>query len=125
MNVPANLKYSNDHEWCRVEGDTAVIGITDFAQSQLGDIVFVDVPTVGETARRGRSIRLDRGRETVSDAFLPIGGEIVEFNDAVDADPAIVNKDAYGEGWLIKVRMTDPAEYDALLSAADYEKLIG
>ena len=89
MNVPANLKYSNDHEWCRVEGDTAVIGIT------------------------------------VSDAFLPIGGEILEFNDAVDADPAIVNKDAYGEGWLVKVRMSDPAEYDALLSAADYEKLIG
>ena len=92
MNVPANLKYSNDHEWCRVEGDTAVIGITDIAQSH---------------------------------AFLPIGGEILEFNDAVDADPAIVNKDAYGEGWLIKVRMSDPAEYDALLSAADYEKLIG
>ena len=98
MNVPANLKYSNDHEWCRIEGDTAVIGITDFAQSQLGDIVFVDVPTVGE---------------------------IVEFNDAVDADPAIVNKDAYGEGWIVKVKMSDPAEYDALLSAADYEKLIG
>ena len=92
MNVPANLKYSNDHEWCRIEGDTAVIGITDFAQSQLGDIVFVDVPTVGET---------------------------------VDADPAIVNKDAYGEGWIVKVKMSDPAEYDALLSAADYEKLIG
>ena len=106
MNVPANLKYSNDHEWCRIEGDTAVIGITDFAQSQLGDIVFVDVPTVG-------------------DAFLPVGGEIVEFNDAVDADPAIVNKDAYGEGWIVKVKMSDPAEYDALLSAADYEKLIG
>jgi len=98
MNVPANLKYSNDHEWCRVEGDTAVIGITDFAQSQLGDIVFVDVPTVGETLAAG-------------------GG--------LDADPAIVNKDAYGEGWLVKVRMSDPAEYDALLSAADYEKLIG
>ena len=112
MNVPANLKYSNDHEWCRVEGDTAVIGITDFAQSQLGDIVFVDVPTVGETLAAG-------------EVFLPIGGEILEFNDAVDADPAIVNKDAYGEGWLIKVRMSDPAEYDALLSAADYEKLIG
>ena len=109
MNVPANLKYSNDHEWCRVEGDTAVIGITDFAQSQLGDIVFVDVPTVGETLAAGEVF----------------GGEILEFNDAVDADPAIVNKDAYGEGWLVKVRMSDPAEYDALLSAADYEKLIG
>ena len=104
MNVPANLKYSNDHEWCRVEGDTAVIGITDFAQSQLGDIVFVDVPTVGETLA---------------------AGEVFGSIEAVDADPAIVNKDAYGEGWLVKVRMSDPAEYDALLSAADYEKLIG
>ena len=114
MNVPANLKYSNDHEWCRIEGDVAVIGITDFAQSQLGDIVFVDVPTVGETLAAG-----------VSDAFLPVGGEILEFNEAVDADPAVVNKDAYGEGWLVKVRMTDPAEYDALLDAAAYEQLIG
>ena len=119
MNVPANLKYSNDHEWCRIEGDTAVIGITDFAQSQLGDIVFVDVPTVGETFGSIEAVK------TVSDAFLPVGGEIVEFNDAVDADPSIVNKDAYGEGWIVKVKMSDPAEYDALLSAADYEKLIG
>ena len=124
MNVPANLKYSNDHEWCRVEGDTAVIGITDFAQSQLGDIVFVDVPTVGETLAAGEVFGSIEAVKTVSDAFLPIGGEILEFNDAVDADPAIVNKDAYVEGWLIKVRMTAPAEYDALLSAADYEKLI-
>ena len=119
MNVPANLKYSNDHEWCRIEGDTAVIGITDFAQSQLGDIVFVDVPTAGEVFGSIEAVK------TVSDAFLPVGGEIVEFNDAVDADPAIVNKDAYGEGWIVKVKMSDPAEYDALLSAADYEKLIG
>ena len=106
MNVPANLKYSNDHEWCRVEGDTAVIGITDFAQSQLGDIVFVDVPTVGETLAAGEVFGSIEAVKTVSDAFLPIGGEILE-------------------GWLVKVRMSDPAEYDALLSAADYEKLIG
>ena len=119
MNVPANLKYSSDHEWCRIEGDTAVIGITDFAQSQLGDIVFVDVPTVGETLAAGEAVK------TVSDAFLPVGGEIVEFNEAVDADPAVVNRDAYGEGWLVKVKMSNPAEYDALLGAADYEKLIG
>ncbi len=102
MNVPANLKYSNDHEWCRIEGDTAVIGITDFAQSQLGDIVFVDVPTVGETLDAGEVFGSIEAVKTVSDAFLPIVGEILEFNDAVDADPAIVNKDAYGEGWLIK-----------------------
>ena len=118
MNVPANLKYSSDHEWCRIEGDTAVIGITDFAQSQLGDIVFVDVPTVGETLAAGEVFGS-------IDAVLPVGGEIVEFNEAVDADPAVVNRDAYGEGWLVKVKMSDPAEYDALLSAADYEKLIG
>jgi len=98
MNVPSNLKYSNDHEWCRMEGDTAYVGITDFAQSQLGDIVFVDVPTEGE---------------------------IVEFNAAVDADPSIVNKDPYGEGWLVKVRVSDPAEYDTLLTAEQYTELIG
>ena len=121
MNVPANLKYSNDHEWCRIEGDTAVIGITDFAQSQLGDIVFVDVPTVGETLAAGEVFGSIEAVKTVSDAFLPVGGEIVEFNDAVDADPAIVNKDAYGEGWIVKVKMSDPAEYDALLSAAARE----
>ena len=121
MNVPANLKYSSDHEWCRIEGDTAVIGITDFAQSQLGDIVFVDVPTVGETLAAGEVFGSIEAVKTVSDAFLPVGGEIVEFNEAVDADPAVVNR----EGWLVKVKMSNPAEYDALLGAADYEKLIG
>ena len=103
MNVPANLKYSSDHEWCRIEGDTAVIGITDFAQSQLGDIVFVDVPTVGETLAAGEVFGSIEAVKTVSDAFLPVGGEIVEFNEAVDADPAVVNRDAYGEGWLVNV----------------------
>ena len=125
MNVPANLKYSNDHEWCRVEGGEAFIGITDFAQSQLGDIVFVDVPTVGETLSAGEVFGSIEAVKTVSDAFLPVGGEILEFNEAVDADPAVVNKDAYGEGWLIKVKIADKSEYDSLLSAADYEKLIG
>ena len=118
MNVPANLKYSSDHEWCRIEGDTAVIGITDFAQSQLGDIVFVDVPTVGETLAAGEVFGSIEAVKTVSDAFLPVGGEIVEFNEAVDADPAVVNRDAYGEGWLVKVKMSNPAEYDALLGTA-------
>lgn len=125
MNVPAHLKYSSDHEWCRVEGQIAVIGITDFAQSQLGDIVFVDVPTVDETLAAGEVFGSIEAVKTVSDAFLPVGGEIVEFNDAVDADPALVNRDPYGAGWIIKVRMSDPAEAEALLSAADYEKLIG
>lgn len=125
MNVPQQLKYSSDHEWCRIEGDMAVIGITDFAQSQLGDIVFVDVPTVGETLAAGEVFGSIEAVKTVSDAFLPVGGEIVEFNDAVDADPAVVNKDPYGEGWIVKVRIADPAEYDALMSAADYEQLMG
>jgi glycine cleavage system H protein len=124
MNVPANLKYSNDHEWCRVEGDTAVIGITDFAQSQLGDIVFVDVPTVGETLAAGEVFGSIEAVKTVSDAFLPIGGEILEFNDAVDADPAIVNKDAYGEGWLIKIKPAADADFDSLLDAEAYKALI-
>lgn len=125
MNVPANLKYSSDHEWCRVEGDQAVIGITDFAQSQLGDIVFVDVPTVGETLAAGDVFGSIEAVKTVSDAFLPVSGEIVAFNDAVDADPSVVNKDPYGEGWIVKVKMSAPGECDALLSADDYEKLIG
>ena len=114
MNVPADLKYSNDHEWCRVEGDIAVVGITDFAQSQLGDIL-----AAGDVFGSIEAVK------TVSDAFLPVSGEILEFNEAVDADPATVNRDAYGEGWLVKVKMSDPAEVDALLSAADYERLIG
>lgn len=125
MNVPANLKYSNDHEWVRLEGDVAVIGITDFAQSQLGDIVFVDVPTVGETLGANEVFGSIEAVKTVSDAFLPVGGEILEFNPAVDADPSIVNKEPYGEGWLIKVKISDKAEYEGLLAAADYEKLIG
>nr|MBE6191523.1 glycine cleavage system protein GcvH [Rikenellaceae bacterium] len=124
-NVPANLKYSNDHEWCLLEGDVATIGITDFAQSQLGDIVFVDVPTVGETLEAGEFFGSIEAVKTVSDAFLPMGGEILEFNEAVDADPALVNQDAYGEGWLVKVQISNPADYDALLTAEQYAELIG
>ena len=123
-NVPANLKYSNDHEWCRVEGDVAVIGITDYAQSQLGDIVFVDVPTVGETIEANEVFGSIEAVKTVSDAFIPVGGEVVEFNDAVDADPALVNSDPYGEGWMIKVKMSAPEEVDALLSAEAYAEFI-
>lgn len=125
MNVPENLKYSNDHEWCRIEGDEAVIGITDFAQSQLGDIVFVDVPTVGETLSAGDVFGSIEAVKTVSDAFIPVSGEVVEFNPAVDADPSIVNRDAYGEGWLIRVKMSDPSECDALLTPEQYGELIG
>lgn len=125
MNVPSNLKYSNDHEWCRVEDEFAYVGITDFAQSQLGDIVFVDVPTEGETLAAGEVFGTIEAVKTVSDAFLPVGGEIVEFNAALDSNPAIVNKDPYGEGWMVKVRMSDASEYDALLTDEQYKELIG
>ena len=125
MNIPSTLKYSNDHEWCRVEGEFAYVGITDFAQSQLGDIVFVDVPTVGETLAAGEVFGSIEAVKTVSDAFLPVGGEVVEMNAAVDADPALVNKDPYGEGWIVKVKMSDAADLKELLSAEDYAKIIG
>ena len=124
-NVPANLKYSNDHEWLRVEGDVAVIGITDYAQSQLGDIVFVDVPTVGETIEANEVFGSIEAVKTVSDAFSPVSGEVIEFNEAVEADSALVNKDPYGEGWLVKIKMSNPAEVEGLLDAAAYEALIG
>ena len=125
MNTPTNLKYSEDHEWIRVEGDEAYVGITDFAQSQLGDIVFVDVPTVGENLAAGEVFGSIEAVKTVSDAFIPVGGEVVEFNDAIDADPSLVNSDPYGEGWMIKVKMSNPAEYDDLLSPEAYAELIG
>ncbi len=125
MNVPANLKYSNDHEWCRVEGDVAYIGITDFAQDQLGDIVFVDVPTVGETLAAGEVFGSIEAVKTVSDAFTPVSGEVLEFNPDVDADPALVNKDPYGAGWMIKVQLSNPSEVDALLTPEQYTELIG
>ena len=125
MNIPANLKYSNDHEWVRVEGHEAFVGITDFAQGQLGDIVFVDVPTVGESLGQNEVFGSIEAVKTVSDAFLPVSGEILEFNEALENDPALVNKDPYGEGWIIKVNMANPAEVDTLLSADDYAKLVG
>jgi len=125
MNVPSNLKFSSDHEWCRVEGDVAYIGVTDFAQGQLGDVVFVDIPTVGESLEAGEIFGSIEAVKTVSDLVLPLSGEILEFNDAVDADPSIVNSDAYGQGWIIKVQMSNTAEYDAMLTPEQYEKLIG
>ena len=124
-NIPAELKYSNDHEWCRVEGEFAYVGITDFAQSELGDIVFVDIQSEGETLAAGDIFGTIEAVKTVSDAFTPVSGEVVEVNPAIDADPALVNKDPYGEGWLVKIKMSNPAEVDSLLDAAAYEALIG
>lgn len=123
-NVPANLKYSDDHEWCRVEGEYAYIGITDFAQSELGDIVFVDIPTEGETIAAGDVFGSIEAVKTVSDAFSPVSGEVEEINPAIDADPSLVNKDPYGEGWMIKVKMSAPEEVEALLTAEQYAALI-
>lgn len=125
MNIPADLKYSKDHEWIRVEESCAYVGITDFAQSQLGDIVFVDVTTVGETLPQGEVFGTIEAVKTVSDAFLPVGGEILEFNTSLNDSPELVNSDPYGAGWMIKIRMTDPAELDVLLDAETYAKLIG
>ncbi|MEG1553733.1 MAG: glycine cleavage system protein GcvH [Rikenellaceae bacterium] len=125
MNIPSNLKYSKDHEWIRVEGDVAYIGITDFAQSQLGDIVFVDVATEGETLEQDEVFGSIEAVKTVSDAFMPVSAEILEFNEALNDAPESINKDPYGEGWILKVRVTDPAQVEALPSAEDYAKLIG
>ena len=124
MNIPSNLKYSNDHEWCRIEGEFAYVGITDFAQSQLGDIVFVDVPTVGETLEAGEVFGSIEAVKTVSDVFLPVSGEVLELNPEVDADPSLVNKEPYEGGWLVKIRMENPAELEDLLDAEGYRALL-
>lgn len=115
MNTPSNLKYSKDHEWVRLEGDTAFIGITDFAQGQLGDIVFVDVATQGETLAQNEIFGSIEAVKTVSDAFMPVSAEVLEFNEALNDAPETVNKDPYGQGWMIKVRLTNPSELDTLL----------
>lgn len=125
MNIPANLKYTKDHEWVSVEGDVATIGITDFAQSELGDIVYVEIETVGETMDQEEVFGSVEAVKTVSDLFMPVSGEILEFNDALEANPEAVNKDAYGEGWMIKVRLSNPSEIDGLLDAAGYQALVG
>jgi glycine cleavage system H protein len=125
MSTPANLKYTKDHEWVSVEGDVATIGITDFAQSELGDIVYVEIETVGETIAQEEVFGSVEAVKTVSDLFMPVSGEIIEFNEGLEADPEAVNKDAYGAGWMIKVKMSNPAELDALLDAAAYDALIG
>ncbi len=125
MNIPQNLKYSSDHEWVSVDGDVATIGVTDFAQSQLGDIVFVDVTTVDETLAQNEVFGTIEAVKTVSDAFLPVSGEIIEFNESLEDAPEKVNQDPYGEGWMVKVKLSNPAELDSLLSDEQYKALIG
>ncbi len=125
MNVPGNLKYTKDHEWLREEGEFAYIGITDFAQGELGDIVFIEIETVGETLDKEDVFGTIEAVKTVSDLFMPLGGEIIEKNPAIDDTPDLVNKDPYGKGWLIKVKIADKAELDGLLDAEEYSALLG
>ncbi|MBQ0025023.1 MAG: glycine cleavage system protein GcvH [Bacteroidales bacterium] len=120
MNTPAELKYTKDHEWVRAEGDVAVVGITDFAQSELGDIVFVDIQTVGDTIAKEECFGTIEAVKTVADAFMPVSGEILEMNPELEGAPELVNSDPYGEGWMIKVKMSDPSELDTLMDAAQY-----
>lgn len=123
MNTPAELKYTKDHEWVRVEGDVAVVGITDFAQSELGDIVFVDIQTEGETLAKEETFGAIEAVKTVADAFMPVSGEVIELNPELEGAPELVNSDPYGQGWMIKVKMSDPSELDTLMSAAEYEAI--
>ncbi len=123
-NIPSNLHYTNEHEWIRVEGNEAYVGITDFAQSELGEIVFVDVNTLGETLGQGEVFGSVEAVKTVSDLNMPVSGEVLELNEALEDQPELVNNDPYGEGWMIKISVADPAELDSLLDAAGYEAII-
>ncbi|QXP60200.1 glycine cleavage system protein GcvH [Olleya sp. HaHaR_3_96] len=125
MNIPSDLKYTKDHEWIKVEGDQITVGITDFAQSELGDIVYVEVETLDETLEAEEVFGTVEAVKTVSDLFLPVSGEIVAFNEALEDEPEKVNTDPYGEGWMVKVKVTDPSQLDNLMSAEDYKALIG
>ncbi|MDT8347848.1 MAG: glycine cleavage system protein GcvH [Flavobacteriaceae bacterium] len=125
MNIPSELKYTKDHEWVKIEGDVATVGITDFAQGELGDIVYVEVETEGETLDREAVFGTVEAVKTVSDLFMPLSGEIIELNDALEQTPEVVNEDPYGEGWMIKIKLSNSAEVDDLLDGAAYEAHIG
>ena len=125
MNVPANLKYTKDHEWLRLEGDFGYVGITDFAQGELGDIVFVEIETVGETLGKEEVFGTIEAVKTVSDMFMPVGGEIIEMNPAIEETPDVVNKDPYGKGWMVKIRIANPSEVNELLTPEKYTALLG
>lgn len=125
MNIPANLKYTKDHEWVSLEGDIATVGITDFAQKELGDIVYVEVETLDQTLEQDEVFGTVEAVKTVSDLFLPVSGEVVEFNENLETEPELVNTDPYAAGWMIKVKVADTAQVDALLTADQYKELIG
>ena len=125
MNVPKDLKYTKDHEWVRVQGESVVVGITDFAQKELGDIVYVDVDTEGDTVEKEEVFGSVEAVKTVSDLMMPVSGEIVAFNEVLEDEPELVNSDSYGDGWMIKVLVSDFTELDSLLSADQYKELVG
>ena len=125
MNFPAALKYTKDHEWIKIEGNVATIGITEFAQRELGDIVYIDIPSVGKELAKEEVFGTVEAVKTVSDLFMPVDGTITEINPALDSQPELVNSDPYGEGWMVKVTLKDAAEAEALLSADDYKAIIG
>lgn len=125
MNIPAELKYTKDHEWITLDGDVATVGITHFAQSELGDIVYVDVDTLDEEVAKDEVFGSVEAVKTVSDLFMPLSGEIIEFNEALEDAPELVNSDAYGEGWMIKIKISDDSEIDGLLDAESYKAIIG
>jgi len=124
MKIPADLKYTEDHEWVKVDGDTVVVGITNFAQGELGDVVFVEIETEGEELDKGETFGTVEAVKTVSDLFMPVGGEVSEVNEELADEPELVNKDPYGKGWMVKIKVADTSELDDLMSAADYEKMI-
>jgi glycine cleavage system H protein len=124
MNVPADLLYTKDHEWLRIEGDFGFVGVTDFAQGELGDIVFLEIETMGETLKKEEVFGTIEAVKTVSDMFMPVGGEIIEVNQLLEDSPDFVNKDPYGKGWMIKIKITDPSEINDLLSAEKYQELL-
>jgi glycine cleavage system H protein len=124
MNIPENIKYTKDHEWLRIEGSTGFIGITDFAQGELGDIVFVEIETIGETLKKEEVFGTIEAVKTVSDLFMPIGGEILEVNQSLEESPDLVNKDPYGKGWIVKIRISNPDEVNDLLTAEKYTALL-
>jgi glycine cleavage system H protein len=125
MNFPAELKYTKEHEWIRTEGDQATVGITDFAQKELGDIIYVDIDSVGDTLDQNAIFGSVEAVKTVSDLFLPVGAEILEVNALLKDQPELVNKDPYGDGWMVRIRLTDPAQVDALMDSAAYQALVG
>lgn len=125
MNFPSNLKYTKDHEWVLIDGSTGTIGITDYAQSELGDIVFVDLPSVGKIVKHGESFGTVEAVKAVSDLFAPLSGEVLEVSGAIESTPEVVNKDPYGEGWMVKIKITNPAEVSDLLDEKQYRELIG